>query len=55
MIYISDKEQTRIKRKIALLPEFMRSHRIGIIFFELIGVTIFSYGICMARYLHPIQ
>lgn len=55
MIYISDKEQTRIKRKMAKLPNFMRSQTAGIVFFELIGVTILSYGICMARFLHPIE
>lgn len=55
MIYISDKEQSRIKRKIAMLPPWMRNDRVGIVFFEFIGVIILAYGICMGRFLHPIQ
>lgn len=33
MIYISDKEQSRIKRKIAMLHPWMRNDRVGIVFF----------------------
>jgi aquaporin related protein len=55
MIYISDKEQSRIKRKMAMLPSWMRNDKVGILVFETVGTLILAYGICMGRFLHPIE
>lgn len=55
MIYISDREQDKIKQKIIKLPSFFKRKSVAIITFELIGTLIFAYGICVARYIHPID
>jgi glycerol uptake facilitator-like aquaporin len=55
MIYISDTEQDKIKQKIRHLPSFLKGPNVAIVSFELVGTLIFAYGICAARYMHPID
>jgi hypothetical protein len=55
MIYISDKEQERIKMKISKLPAFLRRSSLSLLVFEAVGMLILAYGSCMGRYMHPIS
>lgn len=55
MIYISDKEQERIKQKIAKMPAFLRRSSLPLLIFEAVGMLLFTYGTCMGRYVHPIS
>jgi hypothetical protein len=55
MIYISDKEQERIKQKIAKMPGFLRRSSLSLLVFEAVGMLLFAYGTCMGRYVHPIS
>lgn len=55
MIYISDKEQERIKQKISKMPPFLRRSSLSLLVFEAVGMLLFAYGTCMGRYVHPIS
>ena len=55
MIYISEREQEKIKIKIKKLPEFFKRPFISIGLFQFLGTFILAYGTCMSRYTHPIS
>ena len=55
MIYISDKEQERIRNKIVQLPQWLKKEYLAVFLFELLGTLIIAYGTCMGRYTHPIS
>lgn len=55
MIYISEREQEKIKIKIKKLPDFFKRPFISIGLFQFLGTFILAYGTCMSRYTHPIS
>lgn len=55
MIYISDKEQEKIRNKINKLPVWLKKDYLAVFLFELLGTLIIAYGACMGRYTHPIS
>lgn len=55
MIYISEKDQERIKQKINGLNGLLKKEWISVVFFEFVGSIILAYGWCVSRFNHPIS